>query len=433
MTNRLTSFVHPSDPTKLLDVSNANGLPVTMADGMAVDGMGRLRVSEPFGIYDNKNVLSKNDNQFYETADGTGSIAHQSNESTVLLTSGTVAGNVTRRQTARYFSYVPGKSQSVELTYVLGSADANIAKRVGYFDDRNGLYIERLSNADNLCIRSYTSGSVVEVKKPQAEWNVDKLDGTGESGVNIDLSKSQVMRIDFIWYGSGRVRFSFNVGGVWIVAHEFKDHANVLSVPYIGTPSLPVRYEIEVLSNVGVASTMKEDCFAVSSEGGYVPPGVEFQEGHTWAQERAITTRTPIFAVRLLNTFNGGLNRRTLKYINSRFFTRTNDCLFEVHHVHIPSAITATWTAVGGGSAAEYSTDITTVTGNPSHRIDGVPLAAGQGSSGGNASVESLVINKHSFASQNEGSTNSEMFVVYATSQTGIANVISSLTWIEFD
>ena len=51
------------------------------------------------------------------------------------------------------------------------------------------------------------------------QWNIDKMDGTGSSLYNLDLTKMQMFYIDYSWYGAGAVRFGFknNRGGDTLV------------------------------------------------------------------------------------------------------------------------------------------------------------------------------------------------------------------------
>jgi hypothetical protein len=57
-------------------------------------------------------------------------------------------------------------------------------------------------------------------------WNGDKLDGTGASGLTLDLTKPQILWIDFEWLGVGNVRCGFIINGQYIVCHTYQT-ANV--------------------------------------------------------------------------------------------------------------------------------------------------------------------------------------------------------------
>ena len=360
-------------------------------------------------------------------------IEHLADEAAVQLTVGQLSGDKVIRQTNRYHAYLPGKSHMVNMTFVFGTAATNVRRRVGLFDDKNGVFLEQVSSGASITLRSSVTGSPVESSVAQASWNIDKFDGTGPSKITLDSTKSQILIIDYQWLGVGRIRAGFSIDGMVFYFHQFLN-ANQLDTAYMSTPTLPIRYEITALAALGSVASMKEICCAVVSEGGYVPPGFEFSQSTDWI-ERGITSRVPILAIRLKNAFSAEVtdNRRTVKFIEAGFFTRAGDTLFEVVHMHNPSAITATWSDVDGGSGVEYSTDITAVTGNPSHNIDHRYVAAGQGSFGGQGDVEAFAINAHSFLSQNFDSSNSEMFVIFATGRSGTSNVSTHMTWIEFE
>jgi hypothetical protein len=89
----------------------------------------------------------------------------------------------------------------------------------------------------------------VDTKVPQSEWNIDRCDGTGPSGYNLDLSKIQMCYMDFSWYGAGKIRYGFKVGdGLVKYVHEFK-HNNILFESYFRSGNLPARYEVITFEN----------------------------------------------------------------------------------------------------------------------------------------------------------------------------------------
>ena len=84
----------------------------------------------------------------------------------------------------------------------------------------------------------------VDTKVPQEEFSIDKLDGTGPTGYNLDLTKIQMAYIDYSWYGAGKIRFGFKdqTGEVKYV-HEFI-HNNIKLESYFRSGNLPTRYEV---------------------------------------------------------------------------------------------------------------------------------------------------------------------------------------------
>jgi hypothetical protein len=85
----------------------------------------------------------------------------------------------------------------------------------------------------------------VDTKYPQSTWNIDKCDGTGPSGYNIDLTKMQMFYMDYSWYGAGFIRWGFRgpTGDV-IYCHKVINN-NVNTEAYMRSGNLPARYESE--------------------------------------------------------------------------------------------------------------------------------------------------------------------------------------------
>ena len=404
---------------------------ISYADTPGLDPFSRLRTSQPFGIFDYKQVDSRLSSQFEEVTAGSGSVSYQYDRSSSYLSVGTASGDRALRQTVRYFPYVPGKGQQIIMTGAFGAGKSNVDQYIGYGDDLNGLFFTMQGEALGITTRTSVSGSPADTFTASTSWNVDKLDGTGPSGLVIDATKVQIFIIDFQWLGVGRVRFSVDIDGVIVPVHEMLN-ANIITSVYMKTPSLPVRYEI---INTGVsasATTLEQICCSVASEGGYDIPGVEFSVGNG-VTKRAVTARAPIFAVRLKSSFPAGEpNRRTARYLKIGAVASSSDAFVELAHIHSPSSITATWSPVSADSAVEYSTDITAVTGNPEHVVDTFTAVSGLGSASGQDNLSSEFINAHSYISQNFGSNNSQMFVVYATSYSGTSNVSAGIGFIEF-
>jgi hypothetical protein len=89
---------------------------------------------------------------------------------------------------------------------------------------------------------------VIDTKVPQSQWNLDKMDGTGESGYKLDINKIQMIYMDYSWYGAGTIRFGFKdtIGEVRY-CHEFY-HNNVFTESYMRSGNVPARYEVETFN-----------------------------------------------------------------------------------------------------------------------------------------------------------------------------------------
>lgn len=236
-------------------------------DGPAGDAFGRLRVSNPTVLFDSKQLF---DNQplFWDDQEtsgtGTGSTHSVNTASSTMTVSSSTAGTRVR-QTFQRFNYIPGRSQLIFLTSRMDVGGTGIVSRIGLFDDNNGLFFENNEGTFNVVARTSTSGSPIDSATPQSSWNIDPMDGTGPSGLTLDITKTNVFVIDFEWLGVGRVRYGITIDGVYYYIHALST-ANNLTSAFMSTPNLPLRYEISN-DGTGAASSLEHTCSSVASEG----------------------------------------------------------------------------------------------------------------------------------------------------------------------
>jgi len=479
-------------------------LPIGFGDGAELDAFQRLRVGNPAAVFENKNIHDRSESQWEEpitgaiiehgavtggpfqvgetitggtsgiegtvTVVGAGSLTYDVNHNdfedgetitggtsgatatitthntgsdayhtrdtaSVTLVAGDSAGDSASRQTHRYFSYVPGKSHEIWMTFNF-TASGNVS----------------------FVRRTKTSGSAVDADDiPQSQWNIDPMDGTGPSQIDLDFTKETFLVIDMQWQGTGRVRLGFFHNGRIIYAHAF-NFSNSLEDVYMSTPSLPVKHEIENIDGTTIerrsgyfngdnglfikqSSTessriMKEICTAIVSIGGQNPVGLGFSVSNEITPRTLnAVTEVPMLAVRLKNTHpKGGKNRVVCQLTSVSFFPVGNSSHFHLEHMHNPTGITASWAPVGEGSACEYSTDITAITGRPSHKVVEGYIGTGQAGKGADENIQSAdKLDQHRFLSQNFDSTNSEIFVVWGITLTGASDGYAHVSWVEFD
>jgi hypothetical protein len=213
------------------------------------------------------------------------------------LNIGTASGDKVERESKRVFPYQPGKSLQVLQTFCFSPAKNNLRQRAGYYSRTNGFYLELDGTQLSFVERSYVTGSLVETRVLQSDWNIDKLDGTGPSDITLDISKAQILFSEYEWLGVGSVRLGFAIDGYFIVAHQF-NHANYLTTPYMTTASLPVRYEIENTGTTSTSSSLGQICTTVISNGGYS------RRTENWSAARSTTANVstsyfPLVSIRL--------------------------------------------------------------------------------------------------------------------------------------
>lgn len=308
-----------------VQVSASNPLPVSLGDtvievasanvsfGAVSDAFGRLKVSNPFTLFDSSFIFDDNPYKWnHSTTNNSGSVAvsHLSNESSISLALGTSNGDSIIRESKRVFAYQPGKSLLVLCTFAMATPKTNLRQRVGFFGANDGVYFMTEGTSKYFVIRKSISGSVDDTTEKilQSDWNVDTLDGSGDannpSGRELDVTRPQIFYCDIEWLGVGTVRAGFVINGEFVCCHKFH-HANVngFTGVYMKTATLPLRYEITNTGVTASGSTMKQICSSVLSEGGYE------DRGNVWSVSSPITGKaisntawTPLVSIRLLST-----------------------------------------------------------------------------------------------------------------------------------
>jgi len=283
--NPVTSVSILNFPTQLSSISITNQLtgitvlnPVTSVTTLPqptqLDAFGRLRVSSPMTLFDSSHRYKDNNLWSSLTAVG-GTYTFNQNQGLIQMTVNSLSGSSVIRETTKVFSYQPGKSLLVMNTFVMASSTNNLRQRVGYFGQDNGIYLQLDDSNLSFVERTLVNGSPSsETTVLKSSWNGDKLDGTGPSGLTLDITKAQILWMDIEWLGLGTVRVGFVINGQFIVCHSFH-HANIIDSTYITTASLPLRYEITNKAATGGSKTLKQICSTVISEGGYELRGLQ--------------------------------------------------------------------------------------------------------------------------------------------------------------
>jgi hypothetical protein len=258
-------------PVTYIASGGSSTLPVSFVGG-STDAFGRLRVSNPFALFDSQHRYQINDKWNYVTSGGAAT-AYDTNGSLVNLNTNLASGSQVVCETKRVMPYQPGKSLLIYSTFTMTNVQANQRQRVGYFGAQNGIYFEMNGTTANFVLRSYITGSVVETRKSKGTWNVDNLDGTGPSGYNLsNFSNSLIFYTDIEWLGVGDVRVGFVLDGKYVHCHTFKNTpvgGSPISGTYMTTACLPLRYEITNTGTVTASGNLKQICNSVISEAGY--------------------------------------------------------------------------------------------------------------------------------------------------------------------
>jgi hypothetical protein len=236
------TFIVASAPTDLTFTYTANATPTsTQAPGFP------LSVS-PQSWYGSKSRIGLFDEQngFFFEFDGQTLYAVKRSSTTQI--SGTIAianGATTVTGTNTLFSsqLTPGNYIVIRgMSYVVQSISSDTS--IVIYPEYRGTTI-----AGN-CIVSKTT----EEKYPQNLWNIDKCDGAGSTKFKLDLTKMQMLYIDYAWYGAGAIRFGFkDQNGTIIYCHRIPN-SNRNTEAYMRSGNMCSRYEANTFAPYTILS-----------------------------------------------------------------------------------------------------------------------------------------------------------------------------------
>lgn len=400
-------------------------IPTTPGDTGAADAFGRQRVAEPETLFDSSYEYGLQPLFWQMKTTGNGSAAHDTDARLAELSVGAGTGTVTA-QTYEYFPYQKGKSQRSLVTFVFGARANGITRRAGYFDDSDGVYFEQTNGGLFLVLRSSTSGSVVNTRIAQADWNQDPLDGSGASEITLDETRRQILDVDIEWLGVGRVRYGFNIDGMTYYTHYVNNANAGAAVPYMRTGTLPLRYQIEN-DGSGGASTLLAICNTVFSEGGFdVGRGIPFSanRGDVGA---SVAARVPVLSIRPAATFNSIENRVQIRPRDLSVFTVDQIVLVEVVYDGLLFG-TGSFVSAAVESATEYNASFTAISGGFTVQSFYVSTAGvGNNARGGESSP---ILSRLPLTLDIDGANPIPLSIV-CTPLTGTATVYVSMNWSE--
>lgn len=318
---------------------------IDVADSPILDGFQNFRVSTENTLFDSQQEYGLDTIHLWSiTANGTlptiletnGSVSsggnsvgpRNTNSRMTPVTVSSTNGHYAILQSQQYVRYIPGHAHKIEITGVFAAGSSYTASFV---------------------LRSAVTGSVVDTSVSQSSWNVDKFDGTGVSGITLDLTQIQILVIDAQMLYAGRIRAGFSIDGRIYWAHYF-EIANNQTLATVQTFNLPIRVKGETgassttfrfgygdesngvfLSTVrsSTGGTVNFECCSVKSSGGTEQRG--FQSAQSGGITTiAVTTRRPIFSIRPRALFNALNNRGHIEPSSFMVRATTNDAYIEI-------------------------------------------------------------------------------------------------------
>jgi len=296
--------------------ANNNSTTPIFLDQSYLDPNGRLKISNMQTIFDVDFEYSAQNARWESLVTGGSTIAQSPNTGGIIVTCPATPNAVAIRQSKVYHRYQPGKATYIATATLLGNPTANTVKRVGIFDNSNGIFMEHSGNQATgqgavYAVQRTDSGGryPVDNRVIQSQWNLDTFDGSSSaanpSGILINFNVIQMVIMDFAWYGAGSSRIGFLINGKVYWGHQFRTGNNANNpynlngtLAWARTANLPVRYEIRQPLNPSPASgvTIYHWGVSVVTEGRY-----DQQRGFSYAATNGINLKTIVSRTPILN------------------------------------------------------------------------------------------------------------------------------------
>lgn len=230
------------------------------------------------------------------TTTNSGSVSNSNGEHN--LSTGTTANSTAQLKTTERGRYMPGIVGLPGIAIRRPTAMTSDQEITwGYYDDTDGIFFGE--DSTGIFVR-HRHNSTDEDKVYQSNWNVDPLDGTGPSGLTLDLKKVTIFRYPFLWYGGGpaemiaEVQDSSNKNHN-VVVHRF---GALEGEPFFSNPKLPIRADVD-----NGTTTTDVDLFVVGRQFGVL--GRYNPNRRVTAEERlgvnTSTTTIPLVSFRKKN------------------------------------------------------------------------------------------------------------------------------------
>jgi hypothetical protein len=280
----------------------------------SIDSKGRLKVQTQETIFFNTFQYGKETDVWDEATTNGGTATFDAAYSQIRMAVTSAVGSKVIRQTRNVQRYTPGRSQHISFAVRMETPVTGIRRRMGMFNSiTDGFYFEDCGTVDGAGQPQYAcvvvnSGTNTTERIYRADWNGDKLDGTGPSGITANPAAQQLISIEYEWYGSGQIVFMFVIDGLPRVIHTV-NNGNRLFGPWAKTPFLPIRVEIENLTGVAGTHSLWQGSNSLLTEGRVEKLGIaeSILTPLTGINMSSANTFYPIISIRLKSTALQGI------------------------------------------------------------------------------------------------------------------------------
>ena len=380
-------------------------------------------------VYENVSTTGKNPLLINETVTGGATSTFTANSYIAMVTNGN--GDAVVRQSKPYIQYEAGNTQTTVCSGVFntGGGTVGVTSRIGPFDDvadqvtnpqgGDGLFFELDGTTMFIVKRTSSSGSQVDTRIAQNNWNNDRFDGTGRSRITITTWDNTFLLVFYReWMRIRQACVGFLIDGRIHYAHIFE--GTDLEGPYTRSSKLPIRYEIRNTSGGVSVDQMRMISQSVLTD---APSTLIFRQLN-FVSQKVVTggSALPVVSLRLKSAFN----RMTLRLVDVSLFSDVAGASACIGIYLNPTLTSDSFVSAGDDSSAEVDTSATAVSG-------GTLLASGFVTEQGVINISTSAGGNRSpcFDINADIAGTSDVLSLVATLITGSPDVHASISWLE--
>lgn len=329
-------------------------LPVTISTQTNHTSAGAAPFTYDFKLFDFRFLGQDNRLLWYETTAGAGASTFSTTTNELSMNVTTASGDQVIRQAQRIMGQ-SGTPNIFIMNCTLGAKKTNVTQQIGAFDTNDGLYWKQTGTALNVGYRTSITGSPVDTDVPQSSWNVDKLDGTGVSGITLDTSKFNNY---FVVSTFGYLQFGVILSGQAYFCHQIATN-NTMTDTTFTTRNNPIRFSITNTGTAASSSTLLVSACSAYSSGGTTPFSIGRSVDLGITGKAIPASLTPLISLRLKST--NVRNKLLLNGFNIILSSSQSVYLSIIFNGALTGASFAT--TPGTNTISEYDTAATAISG----------------------------------------------------------------------
>jgi hypothetical protein len=243
--------------TEATAVTEATPLPVSLGGvGSPISQFGALQTVERTPVIELKSTYGLSAFRDVVSVAGSGTVTHAgvglASEFTVATTAN--GADSAALDSAERGRYMPGSAGEIGIGIRLASATRTGSQKAewGAFSDNNGLIFGLDATGFYVAVRKSGVDTIIR----QADFNRDKFDSSGPSGLTLNLLDGNIFQCDFTWYGYGTIIFGIVTTDANGTQRKYKLHEfTPTNETSMQNPNLPIRAKV-TNSGTAAAQTM---------------------------------------------------------------------------------------------------------------------------------------------------------------------------------